>query len=377
MNILEALTQMRDDLKTWVTNNLNAINSKIDEKTIPIDNELSAESTNPVQNKVIQEKIDEINTLIGDEPVADQISAAIASQNHFSGDYNDLTNAPNIVENENGNMVISDETGNIILKVDADGIHSTSLSLDGVNIQSLLDGKVNKEDGKGLSSNDFTDEDKAKLALINSDSASTSLDSELSLTSENPVKNKVITAAIQNHVSDKSLHITSYNDLLDTPGIIEDESGNMAIVDQNSNIIARIDGNGVHSVGLTINNEDLLEKIDNRLKEMSQSIVPVSIELNKTGELYNYGGFIDFHYHDANGVETGSKDYSSRIIEAKEGLIYVNNVAFDINDQSVIAGTIYSNGARVLNTNDIFYSPIDLTAGTSALATGKLYIVYE
>lgn len=377
MNILEALTQMRDDLKTWVTNNLNAINSKIDEKTIPIDNELSAESTNPVQNKVIQEKIDEINTLIGDEPVATQILTAIASQNHFSGDYNDLTNAPNIVENENGDMVIADETGNIILKVDADGIHSTSLSLDGVSIQSLLKGKVDKEDGKGLSSNDFTDEDKAKLALINSDSASASLDSELSLTSENPVKNKAITAAIQNHVSDKSIHITSYNELLDTPGIVEDESGNMAIVDQNNNIIAKIDKNGVHSVGLTINNEDLLEKIDIKLKEISQSIAPISLELNRTGDLYNYGGFIDFHYHNADGVETGNKDFSSRIIEGTEGIIYVNNVAFDISDRSINAGTIYSNGAQVLSTNDIIYSPIDLTAGSSALATGKLYIVYE
>jgi ABC-type Zn uptake system ZnuABC Zn-binding protein ZnuA len=48
MNILETLVQLRDDLKTWVTNNLNALNKKIDEKTIPIDSELSTTSTNPV-----------------------------------------------------------------------------------------------------------------------------------------------------------------------------------------------------------------------------------------------------------------------------------------------------------------------------------------
>lgn len=57
MNILETLVQLRDDIKTWVTNNLQALNTKIDEKTIPIDSELSATSTNPVQNKVITEAL--------------------------------------------------------------------------------------------------------------------------------------------------------------------------------------------------------------------------------------------------------------------------------------------------------------------------------
>ena len=53
MNILQILIKLRDDLKSWVTVNLNALNAKIDEKTIPIDSELSATSTNPVQNKTI------------------------------------------------------------------------------------------------------------------------------------------------------------------------------------------------------------------------------------------------------------------------------------------------------------------------------------
>ena len=42
MTILETLVQLRDDLKTWVTNNLNALNSKIEEKTIPIDDKLNS-----------------------------------------------------------------------------------------------------------------------------------------------------------------------------------------------------------------------------------------------------------------------------------------------------------------------------------------------
>jgi hypothetical protein len=111
MNILDTIKKLRDDLKIWVTNNLNALNAKIDEKTIPIDSELSSTSTNPVQNKAIKKAIDNIPT--------------------FSGDYNDLTNAPDIAEDNSGNMVITDESGNIIFKVDTNGIHTTAVSLDG------------------------------------------------------------------------------------------------------------------------------------------------------------------------------------------------------------------------------------------------------
>lgn len=53
MNILDALKQLRDDIKAWVTNNLNAINTKIDQNKVQIDNKLDSTSTNPVQNKVI------------------------------------------------------------------------------------------------------------------------------------------------------------------------------------------------------------------------------------------------------------------------------------------------------------------------------------
>ena len=131
MNILNILKQLRDDIKAWVTNNLNALNSKIDEKTIPIDNKLDITSTNPVQNKAVATEIADINNRVGDTTVAKQITDAINKQPHFSGDYNDLTNAPNISEDESGDMVVTDESGNIIFKVDEDGIHTTNLSLNG------------------------------------------------------------------------------------------------------------------------------------------------------------------------------------------------------------------------------------------------------
>ncbi len=525
MNILETLVQIRDDLKTWVTNNINAINSKIDEKTIPIDNELSAESTNPVQNKIIHEKIEEINTLIGDEPVATQISTAIAKQEHFSGDYYDLTNAPNILEDEAGNMIVADEAGNIIFKVDTDGIHSTSLSLNGESIQSLLDDKVNKEDGKGLSSNDYTNEDKAKLALISSELATASIDSELSTTSDNPVKNKVITNAITQVTNDVdtletlvgnkavSTQITEavskiksfsgdYGDLTNAPNITENDSDDVIFADNNGNIIVKVDKDGIHSNGLVINGENILSTLNAKFDKQSEvleehdrlriglvplgtSIVenadlntteyisvgsyycsanktvatllncptvhaflmqvyspltttidneetsqwvyrirkiltyegseftqvvysssepgvfvykpwqqvaktenivaamaskmdskPISIEFNTTGELTNYGGFLDFHYHDANGNPAANADYSSRIIENAEGIISVNNVKFDISNASMSAAAIKVTSAQAISDSVVRNSKL-VTTATTPTVNGEIYWLYE
>lgn len=114
MTIVELLKRLRDDLKTWAAVNLNALNAKINI----------------------------INDRVGDDPVSAQISDAIAKQPHFSGDYNDLSNAPNIVEDETGNMTIADESGNIIFRVDADGAHTTALTLNGESIEDIINGRI-------------------------------------------------------------------------------------------------------------------------------------------------------------------------------------------------------------------------------------------
>lgn len=62
----------------------------------------------------------------------------------------------------------------------------------GTVINAIDNIKVDKEVGKGLSSNDFTTEEKEKLARL----VQIDIDSALSSTSENPVQNKIISAAI-------------------------------------------------------------------------------------------------------------------------------------------------------------------------------------
>lgn len=64
------------------------------------------------------------------------------------------------------------------------------------NIISKLGKKVDKEEGKGLSTNDYTTDEKNKLAGIEVGANKTVIDTKLNDTSTNPVQNKIVNAAI-------------------------------------------------------------------------------------------------------------------------------------------------------------------------------------
>lgn len=71
-------------------------------------------------------------------------------------------------------------------------------------IVSKLGSKVDKVDGKGLSTNDYTTEEKSKLSNIEDGANKTVVDSSLSDTSTNPVQNKIVYEAIQGILSGES-----------------------------------------------------------------------------------------------------------------------------------------------------------------------------
>lgn len=95
-------------------------------------------------------------------------------------------------------------------------------------ITSLLDGKVDKVNGKGLSTNDFTTDEKQKLAGIAAGATNITVDASLNDSSSNPVQNKAVNAAIgtintalgqkANTSSLKTVATTGkYTDLTDIP----------------------------------------------------------------------------------------------------------------------------------------------------------------
>lgn len=78
-------------------------------------------------------------------------------------------------------------------------------------IKAELDKKVDKADGKGLSTNDYTTEEKNKLAGIAAGANKTVVDDALSDTSTNPVQNKIVKAALDEKAA--STHEHSADDI--------------------------------------------------------------------------------------------------------------------------------------------------------------------
>lgn len=74
-------------------------------------------------------------------------------------------------------------------------------------LQTVVDGKVDKETGKVLSTNDYTTAEKNKLAGISTGANKTIVDTALSSTSTNPVQNKVVNTALEAK-EEKALIIT-------------------------------------------------------------------------------------------------------------------------------------------------------------------------
>lgn len=334
MNILEILVQLRDDLKTWVTANINVLNDKIDEKTIPIDGELSSTSTNPIQNKVVSQainamntKIDEktfpidselsftsenpvqnkvisneissLHTLVGDEPVSGQISTAIANQDLFSGDYNDLTNAPNITEDNSDNVIIADNDGNIIFKVDADGAHTTDVEVNGTSLGEKIPVWDNKSDFSG-----------------------------------------------------------DYNDLENAPNIKEDDSGDLAIVDEDGNIIFKVDAEGVHTTALdaknvTIENNDIIDVIDDKIAALVNSAPET---LDTLGELADA---MEEHHDAIEALETiaTSKAAQSDLDKTNENVSGLQGLVGDTSVATQIANAIEGFESFSGDYNDLTNAP--------------------
>jgi hypothetical protein len=127
----------------------------------------------------------------------------------------------NKVKEINGRLILKHDTGDNWLKAtnfipkqgeiiiyDIDSTHTYERVKvgDGNTVVSSLpfidDNKVDKIEGKGLSTNDYTTEDKNKLAGIAAGANKTVVDTVLSSTSENPVQNKVVDAALKTLIGD-------------------------------------------------------------------------------------------------------------------------------------------------------------------------------
>lgn len=114
MTILEALVQLRDDLKIWVTNNLRVKVDKEDGKGLS-----SNDFTTEEKNKLAALD-NSLSTLVGNVPVSEQIDAAIANKSDSTHTHDDRyyteseidTKLSGKANSSHGNHVPTTETAN-------------------------------------------------------------------------------------------------------------------------------------------------------------------------------------------------------------------------------------------------------------------------
>jgi hypothetical protein len=227
------------------------------------------------------------------------------SKSDFSGDYKDLTNAPDITENESGEVVYVDISGNIIARIGESGFETTQVIADkviagGVDVGNVLPSHIDDDDihitaaertsWNAKATTEYVD---AKVAdLVNSapetldtlNELATALgdDPNFATTVATQIGLKADKSALDTHTSNATIHVTAqekeswnaksefsgnYNDLTDAPNIHDDGSGEVVYTDKDSNIIAKIDANGFETTNVTaktmvVNSRNVEEELD-------------------------------------------------------------------------------------------------------------------
>lgn len=169
---------------------------------IVVDDQLSTTSTNPVQNAVLTALLEafpyanvtgkpQINgvTLTGNVTLAQLGLNAlwVGTQAEYAQVASTLE-AGTLVVITDDNDIDSTPTANSSNMVTSGGVYAF--------VTQGLDGKVDKVQGKGLSTEDYTTAEKTKLGGIEAEANKTVVDSALSNVSTNPVQNKVVTNAL-------------------------------------------------------------------------------------------------------------------------------------------------------------------------------------
>lgn len=184
-------------------------------KTI-VDSSLSSTSTNPVQNKIINTKFDSIQASIdskvdkvtGKGLSTNDLTATLKANYNAAYTHSQQAHAPADAEKnvivgvqKNGtDLAVNSSTRKVNITVPT---KTSELTNDSSFVTTTnLDGKVDKVDGKGLSTNDYTTDEKTKLASIEEGANKTVVDTALSSTSTNPVQNKVINTKLTTMQSD-------------------------------------------------------------------------------------------------------------------------------------------------------------------------------
>ena len=182
---------------------------------------------------------------------------SVANDGTISGDYSAATtSAAGLMSAADKTKLEGIEAGATATTVDSALSGTSENPVQNKVINTALAGKVDTVSGKGLSTEDYTTAEKTKLAGIAEGATAVTVDSTLSGTSENPVQNKVINAALAGKVdtvTGKGLSTNDYTDAEKTKlaGIAEGAnaytlpvatSSTLGGVKQGANVSIALDG---------------------------------------------------------------------------------------------------------------------------------------
>ncbi len=209
-------------------------------------------------------------------------------------------------------FVKSNGTSSQFLKADGSVDSSTYLTT-----HQDISGKVDKVDGKGLSTNDYTTDEKTKLANIEAAANRTVVDSAISSTSTNPVTSKAISTALASKadaVSGKSLSTNDYTTAEKTKLAGIAEGANKTTVDA--------------ALSATSTNPVTNKAVTEALAEKADVSSYVKLVLKGVAEAY-YANASSIPSSAADGnyiCDTGSSSTIKRCITIRAGGAVVNDV---------------------------------------------------
>lgn len=228
-------------------------------------------------------------------------------------------------------------------------------------IKNALNLKVDKEDGKGLSSNDYTTTEKTKLSGIEEGANKTTVDSELNGTSTNPVQNKIINNALNelntslsskvDKEDGKSLSTNDYTTTEKTKLSGIEEGANKTTVD------SELNGISTNPVQNKTVYESLLNKVDKENgKGLSQNdltdelLTKFNNTASKVDEIATVGG-------EPNVIEVIKKNGAVLNVEGK-----TVNITVPTNNNELANGAGYITGINKTNVTDALgYTPYNST----------------
>ena len=172
-------------------------------KTV-VDTALSSTSTNPLQNKAIYTKFNSMQSNIDNKVPSSRTVNGKALTADITLSASDVGALPNttVIPSIDGlatETYVNNKVASIVDSAPAtlDTLNELAAALGddsnfATTVATQIGNKVDKVDGKGLSTNDYTTAEKDKLASIENGANKTVVDTDLNSTSTNPVENKAI-----------------------------------------------------------------------------------------------------------------------------------------------------------------------------------------